>query len=63
MAQALTAFDLVVIGSGPAGEKAAVKGAYHGKRVAVVEKASKVGGAAAPDVASCGDYLLISVLE
>ena len=33
MALALTAFDLVVIGSGPAGEKAAVKGAYHGKRV------------------------------
>ena len=45
MALALTAFDLVVIGSGPAGEKAAVKGAYHGKRVALVEKASKVGGA------------------
>ena len=45
MALALTAFDLVVIGSGPAGEKAAVKGAYHGKRVALVEKESKVGGA------------------
>ena len=57
MALALTAFDLVVIGSGPAGEKAAVKGAYHGKRVALVEKASKVGGAASTDSASCGNYL------
>ena len=57
MALVLAAFDLVVIGSGPAGEKAAVKGAYHGKRVALVEKASKVGGAASPDSASCGSYL------
>ena len=57
MALALTALDLVVIGSGPAGEKAAVKGGYHGKRVALVEKASKVGGAASPDSASCGNYL------
>ena len=57
MALTLTAFDLVVIGSGPAGEKAAVKGGYHGKRVALVEKASKVGGAASPASASCGNYL------
>ena len=40
-----SAFDLVVIGSGPAGEKAAVKGAYHGKRVAIIEKEARVGGA------------------
>ena len=57
MALALTAFDLVVIGSGPAGEKATVKGAYHGKRVALVEKESQVGGAASPDSASCGNSL------
>ena len=57
MALVLAAFDLVVIGSGPAGEKAAVKGAYHGKRVALVEKESKVGGAASPDTASCGNFL------
>jgi NAD(P) transhydrogenase len=38
-------FDLVVIGSGPAGEKAAVQAAYFGKRVAVVEKSSRLGGA------------------
>ena len=37
-------FELVVIGSGPAGEKAAVKAAYFGKRVAVVERAPAWGG-------------------
>jgi NAD(P) transhydrogenase len=37
-------YDLVVIGSGPAGEKAAVKAAYFGFRVAVVEKEGKFGG-------------------
>ena len=40
-------FDLVVIGSGPAGEKAAAKAAYFGKRVALVERsAMSVGGVA-----------------
>ncbi len=38
------AFDLVVIGCGPAGEKGAVQAAYFGKRVAVVERATAVGG-------------------
>lgn len=38
-------FDLVVIGSGPAGEKGAAQAAYFGKRVAVVEKAPEPGGA------------------
>jgi NAD(P) transhydrogenase len=38
-------YDLVVIGSGPAGEKAAVKAAYFGRKVALVEKASVLGGA------------------
>jgi len=36
--------DLVVIGSGPAGQKAAIQGAKLGKRVAVVEKAPEPGG-------------------
>src|SRR3989304_1862985 len=31
------AFDLIVIGSGPAGEKGAAQAAYFGKRVALVE--------------------------
>ncbi|MFL5357625.1 Si-specific NAD(P)(+) transhydrogenase [Archangium sp.] len=40
-------FDLVVIGSGPAGEKGAVHAALHGKRVAVVEREPVPGGTAA----------------
>ncbi len=37
-------FDLIVIGSGPAGEKAAAKAAYFGKKVAVIERGPGVGG-------------------
>jgi NAD(P) transhydrogenase len=36
---------MVVIGSGPAGEKAAAQAAYFGKRVAVVERSASPGGA------------------
>ncbi|MFS8065830.1 MAG: FAD-binding protein, partial [Byssovorax sp.] len=32
-------YDLIVIGSGPAGEKGAAQAAYFGKRVAILEKA------------------------
>lgn len=39
-------FDLIVIGSGPAGEKAAVKAAYFNYRVAIIEKNERLGGAA-----------------
>ena len=40
-------FDLVVIGSGPAGEKAAAKAAYLGKRIALIERSRQsVGGVA-----------------
>jgi Pyruvate/2-oxoglutarate dehydrogenase complex, dihydrolipoamide dehydrogenase (E3) component, and related enzymes len=38
-------YDLIVIGSGPAGEKGAAQAAYFGKRVALVERESVVGGA------------------
>jgi NAD(P) transhydrogenase len=38
-------YDLVVIGSGPAGEKGAAQAAYFGKRVALVERAPYLGGA------------------
>jgi NAD(P) transhydrogenase len=38
-------YDLVVIGSGPAGEKGAAQAAYFGKKVALVECASDLGGA------------------
>ncbi|HMK92714.1 MAG TPA: FAD-dependent oxidoreductase, partial [Thermoleophilia bacterium] len=38
-------YDLIVIGSGPAGEKGAAQAAYFGKRVALVEKSPWLGGA------------------
>ena len=38
-------YDLIVIGSGPAGQRAAIQGAKLGKRVALVEKREVVGGA------------------
>jgi NAD(P) transhydrogenase len=38
-------YDLVVVGSGPAGEKAAALAAYFGKRVVVVERDERPGGA------------------
>ena len=38
-------FDLIVIGSGPAGEKGAAQAAYFGKKVALVERAPYPGGA------------------
>ena len=41
----MESFDLVVIGSGPAGEKGAAQAAYFGKRVAVVERGPNLGGA------------------
>src|SRR5260370_36263786 len=39
-------FDLIVIGAGPAGEKGGAQAAYFGKRVCLVERAPKPGGAA-----------------
>ncbi|MBV9506041.1 MAG: Si-specific NAD(P)(+) transhydrogenase [Acidobacteriia bacterium] len=37
-------YDLIVLGSGPAGQRAAVQGAKCGRRVAVVEQREIVGG-------------------
>jgi len=37
-------YDLIVIGSGPAGEKGAAQAAYLGKRVAIIERSARVGG-------------------
>src|ERR1700739_175257 len=37
-------FDLMVIGSGPGGQRAAIQGAKAGKRGAIVEKQTSVGG-------------------
>jgi NAD(P) transhydrogenase len=38
-------FDLIVIGVGPAGEKAAAQAAYFGKRVVAIEREAEPGGA------------------
>src|SRR5712692_11418121 len=38
-------YDLIVIGSGPAGEKGAAQAAYFGKRVALIEREPVLGGA------------------
>jgi NAD(P) transhydrogenase len=40
----MRSYDLVVIGSGPAGQKAAVQAAKLSKRVALIEKAPQLGG-------------------
>ena len=37
-------FDLIVIGSGPGGQKAAIQGANAGLKVALVERERQVGG-------------------
>jgi len=38
-------YDLIVIGSGPAGEKGAAQAAYFGKNVALIEREPVLGGA------------------
>ena len=38
-------YDLVVVGSGPAGQKAAIQGAKLGKNIALVERHVALGGA------------------
>jgi NAD(P) transhydrogenase len=40
----MQSYDLIVIGSGPAGQRAAIQGAKCGKRVALAEKREVVGG-------------------
>jgi NAD(P) transhydrogenase len=40
----MSQYDLVVIGSGPAGQRAAIQGAKSGKRVALVEQREVIGG-------------------
>jgi len=37
-------YDLIVVGSGPAGRRAAIQAAKLGKKVLVIEKGSRVGG-------------------
>jgi NAD(P) transhydrogenase len=40
----MQSFDMIVIGSGPAGQRAAIQAAKSGKRVALVESAHCIGG-------------------
>ncbi len=40
----MQSFDMIVLGSGPAGQRAAIQAAKSGKRVAVIEKAQVLGG-------------------
>src|ERR1700745_151622 len=40
----MQSFDMIVLGSGPAGQRAAIQAAKAGKHVALVEKAQVVGG-------------------
>src|ERR1700733_8574657 len=40
----MQSFDMMVIGSGPAGQRAAIQAAKSGRRVAVIERAEVVGG-------------------
>src|SRR5437868_4106269 len=63
-------FDVIVIGSGPAGEKAAAQAAYFEKKVLLIEKEVVVGGAMVNTgtipsktlrETSHGDFILIAV--
>jgi NAD(P) transhydrogenase len=40
----MRSYDMLVIGSGPAGQKAAIQAAKLGKRVAIIEQATHLGG-------------------
>lgn len=40
----MRSFDLVVIGSGPSGRRAAIQAAKLGRSVLVIEKSPRVGG-------------------
>jgi len=40
----MQSFDMIVIGSGPAGQRAAIQAAKSGKRVALVERGQCIGG-------------------
>src|ERR1700758_2642937 len=37
-------YDLIAVGSGPAGQRAAIQGAKSGKRVALIERREVIGG-------------------
>src|SRR5215471_18409827 len=43
--KSMQSYDMIVLGSGPAGQRAAIQAAKSGKRVAVVERREVIGGA------------------
>ena len=45
MSEIVFDYDVIVIGSGPAGQKAAIQSSKAGKRVAIIERDSLFGGA------------------
>ena len=45
MTSEVSEFEIVVIGSGPAGQKAAIQAAKAGRRALLIEKDKGVGGA------------------
>ena len=53
-------YDLVVIGSGPAGEKGAAQAAYYGKKVALVASGGNVSPEQLVDVLSHGRPAAVS---
>src|ERR1700740_2379845 len=40
----MQSFDMIVLGSGPAGQRAAIQASKSGKRVAIVERREVIGG-------------------
>src|SRR5258706_12857462 len=44
LSMAQRVYDLIVIGSGPAGQKASLNASKHGKRVALVDRTDWIGG-------------------
>ena len=41
----MTHYDILIIGSGPAGHRAAIQAAKRGKRVGLVARKQRIGGA------------------
>jgi len=56
-------YDLVCIGSGPAGQRAAVQAAKLGHRAAVVEKRRAVGGVCIDNYPTLAECYKVAALD